>query len=165
MKKTGFSLMEILIIVAIVVVLATVVVLVINPSKMMTKSRDKQRSDDLTAISTAVNLYLADNKDFTGLAGPYLSTASSKDLAQKNDGTGWIPLKFNLISSGAPLSALPLDPINNSSYHYSFAVNPVNKTYEIDCTFEFLDNVQKESTDGGNNSNVYEVGTDLTLLP
>lgn len=165
MKKTGFSLTELLIIIAIVVVLAVVVVLVANPTKMLAKSRDAQRHDDLTALSTAVDLYLADNRDFTGLSGPYRSIGQTETMSQKNDGSGWIPLKFNLISSGAPFGVLALDPINNENYHYTFAVNPQNKTYEIDCIFELQSNIDKESNDGGNNINAYEVGTDLTLLP
>lgn len=165
MKKTGFSLTEILIIVVIIVVLATIIVLAINPVKMMTKSRDSGRNTDLIAIVTAIDLYLADNRDFKGLAGPYLSTAGQASNGQKNDGEGWIPLKFNTISSGAPLATLPLDPLNNETYHYTLGINPVSKTYEINCVFEIADNIQKASTDGGNNENVYEVGTDLTILP
>jgi len=165
LKKTGFSLTELLIVVVIVIILAIFVVLAINPSKMMTKSRDAERSKDLTAIATALDLYLADNKDFKGLTGPYLSTSAGSNSAQKNDGTSWIPIKFNTISSGTPLGTLPLDPLNNDTYHYTLGIDPVAKTYEINCVFELPDNVKKESTDGGNNANVYEVGTDLTILP
>lgn len=165
MKKTGFSFVEILIVMAIVVVLATIVVLVINPTKTMTKSRDSGRDKDLTAITTAIDLYLADNKDFKGLTGPYLSTSADVNSAQKNDGTGWLPIKFNTISSGTPLGTLLFDPLNNQTYHYTVGIDPVAKTYEIDCVFELPDNIKKESTDGGNNENVYEVGTDLTILP
>ena len=165
MKKTGFSFVEILIIVAIIVILAMIVVLAINPARMMTKSRDSVRDKDMTAITTAIDLYLADNKNFEGLKGPYLSTSVDANNAQKNDGTGWIPIKFNSITSGAPLGTLPLDPLNNETYHYTVGINPVAKTYEINCVFELSDSIKKESTDGGNNANVYEVGTDLTILP
>lgn len=165
MEKTGFSITELLIVVVIVIILAIFVVLAINPSKMMTKSRDSERNANLSAITTAVDLYLADNKDFKGLTGPYLSTSVLNDSTQKNDGTGWIPIKFNSISSGAPLGVLPLDPSNNETYHYTLGIDPVNKTYEINCVFELSDNIKKESTDGGNNGDVYEVGTDLTILP
>ena len=161
MKKNGFTLMEFFIIMAIMVVLSAVVVLAINPSKMIVKSHDLQRNGDLTDLATALDLYLADNRDFKGLVGPYLSMTSG----QKTDGTGWIPIKFNTISSGTPMSVLPFDPINNSTYHYTLGINPVAKTYEIDCAFELQGNIAKEATDGGNNVNAYEIGTDLTILP
>lgn len=162
----GFTLIELLIVIAIIAVLAIIVVVAINPSKMLSKSRDSQRFSDTTSIATALNLYLADNHDFTGLVGPYLSTDGTTDnTRKKNDSTGWITINFSLVSSGAPLAALPLDPINTDAYHYTFGVNLAAKTYEIDCVFESSDNTPKESADGGNNPNVYEVGTDLTILP
>ena len=164
MKKSGFSITELLIVVLIVIILAVFIVLAINPAKMMTQSRDSSRNEDLTTLTTAIDLYLADNKNFKGLAGPYLSN-SGNISAQKNDGTGWIPIKFNSISSGAPLGTLPLDPLNNEAYHYVLGFDPVSKTYEINCVFELSENIQKETTDGGNNLKVYEVGTDLTILP
>ena len=164
MKKTGFSITELLIVVVIVIILAIFIVLAINPGKMMTKSRDFERNENLSAITTAIDLFLADNKNFKGLKGPYLSTSGASDM-QKNDGTGWIPIKFNSISSGTPLSVLPLDPLNNETYHYILGVDPENKTYEINCFFELSENIKKVSTDGGNNGDVYEVGTDLTILP
>ncbi|AKM82339.1 MAG: Tfp pilus assembly protein, major type IV pilin class A [Berkelbacteria bacterium GW2011_GWE1_39_12] len=166
MRKKGFTLIELLIVVAIIAILAIIVVVAINPAKMLSKARDSQRFSDTTSIATAVNLYLADNNDFTGLVGPYLSTVGSTDNARKkNDATGWIPINFTAISSGAPLAALPLDPTNTATYHYTFGVSTINKTYEIDCAFEHSDNTPKHSADGGNNSDAYEVGTDLTILP
>lgn len=168
MKKTkpGFTLIELLIVIAIIAILAIIIIVAINPSKMLEKSRDSQRFSDATSVATAINLYLADNKDFTGLVGPYNSTDGASDNARKkNDGTGWLPIDFTTVSSGAPLAALPLDPTNNAAHHYTFGVDTVDKTYEIDTVFESTDNTPKHSADGGNNNAVYEVGTDLTILP
>lgn len=171
MKKTnskarkGFTLIELLIVIAIIAILAVIVIVAINPAKILEKSRDSQRFSDATSLATALNLYLADNHDFTGLVGPYKSTAGLNDNARKkNDGTGWIPVDFTVVTSGAPLSALPLDPVNDATNHYVFGVDVANKTYEIDVVFEHTDNTPKHSADGGNSANIYEVGTDLTIL-
>jgi prepilin-type N-terminal cleavage/methylation domain-containing protein len=168
-SRRGFTLIELLIVIAIIAILAVIVIIAINPGKMLAKSRDSQRLSDVTSIATAVNLYLADGKDFTGLVGPYLSTDGASDNARKmNDGTGWIPINFTTVTSGAPLSSEPIDPVNNATYHYTFGVSVANKTYEIDCRFESTDNIPKQDSDGGNSSGVnswYEVGTDLTILP
>ena len=162
----GFTLIELLIVIAIIAILAVIIIIAINPGKMLAKSRDSQRFSDVTSIATATNLYLADGKDFTGLVGPYLSTDGANDNARKkNDGTGWIPINFTTVSSGAPLSSVPIDPVNNATYHYTFGVSVANKTYEISCVFENSDNTSKHGSDGGNNANAYEVGTDLTILP
>lgn len=164
-KAQGFTLIELLIVIAIIAILAIIIVIAINPARILEKSRDSQRFSDMTTLATAINLYLADNHDFAGLAGPYKSTDGLNDNARKkNDGTGWIPIDFAVVSSGAPLAALPLDPTNNAAHHYVFGVSVGSKTYEIDSVFESADNTPKHSADGGNSDGLYEVGTDLTIL-
>jgi len=164
-ESKSFTLIEILIMIAVMVVLAAILVIVVNPSKIAEKSRDSSRLSDLAAISTAVDLYLADNRDLNSLiAGTvYESTAGT----HKIDGTGWIPLNLTTITSGTPISTLPVDPKNNKAlgFYYRFGANPTSKTYEVDCALESLDNTAKQSADGGNNNSRYEVGTDLTILP
>ena len=56
----AFTLIELLIVVAIIAVLAIVVVLVLNPGQLLMQSRDSNRLSDLANIQTAMNLYLAD---------------------------------------------------------------------------------------------------------
>ena len=167
-KARGFTLIELLIVIAIIAILAIIIVIAINPARILEKTRDSQRFSDLTSLATAVNLYLADSHDFTGLVGPYSSIDAGfadDNARKKNDGTGWIPINFTLVSSGAPIAALPLDPVNDATYNYRFGVSVANKTYEIDTVFESADNTSKHSSDGGNNNGRYEVGTDLTVLP
>jgi len=170
----GFTLIELLIVIAIIAILAIIIIVAINPGKMLAKSRDSQRFSDVTSLATAVNLYLADNKDFAAVIGsPFVSNPADPALdndRKKNDGTGWITgLDFRTVSSGSPLASLPIDPTNkvdNSvDYHYTFGVDKDNKTYEIDCIFEHSDNTGKHGSDGGTSGDVYEVGTDLTILP
>lgn len=163
----GLALIELLIVIAIIAILTIIIVIAINPARILEKSRDSQRFSDPTTLEKAINLYLADGHDFTGLAGPYSSfpIVGSENTMEKNDGTGWIPLNFTLVSSGAPIAALPLDPTNDATRNYRFGVSVASKTYEIDCVFESTDNTPKHAADGGNNANRYEVGTDLTILP
>lgn len=165
-KARGFTLIELLIVIAIIAILAIIIVIAINPARILEKSRDSQRFSDMTSVATAVNLYLADNHDFTGVAATNKSTDGLNDNARKkNDGTGWISgLDFTVVSSGAPLAALPLDPTNDAAHHYVFGVNAGLKTYELDSVFESADNTPKHSADGGNSNGIYEVGTDLTIL-
>ncbi|MDO8686637.1 MAG: prepilin-type N-terminal cleavage/methylation domain-containing protein [Candidatus Berkelbacteria bacterium] len=164
-RGKGFTLIELLIVIAIIAILAIIIIVAINPAAMLQKSRDSQRFSDVTSLATAVNLYLADNKEIATLGGPFLSTDGLNDNARKlNDGTGWITgLDFTTVTSGAPLAALPLDPVNDATYHYVFGVSAQN-TYEIMVAFEHSDNTPKHSADGGNSAGYYEVGTDLTTL-
>lgn len=166
-QKNGFSFVQILLILVAIAVVCGIVIYVVNPTKILQKSRDSIRFSDMNTLAGALNQYLADNHDFKGLVGPYstIDANFSGDAARKNiDGTGWIPLNFSLISTGAPFSVLPIDPLNNSKNNYRFGVSVQSKTYEIDCVFERPENIQKHSTDGGNDPNVYELGTDLTIL-
>ena len=167
-RLRGFTLIELLIVIAIIAILAIIIVIAINPARILEKSRDSQRFSDMTSLATSVNLYLADSHDFSGMAGPYSTfpIVGSENAMKKNDGTGWITgLNFTLVSSGAPIAALPLDPTNNATYNCRFGVSVASKTYEIDCVFESVDNTPKHAADGGNNNSRYEVGTDLTILP
>lgn len=54
----GFTLLELLIVIAILAVLATIVVLVLNPAETLAKSRDTQRMSDLATMKSAIALYM-----------------------------------------------------------------------------------------------------------
>ena len=101
--------------------------------------------------------------------GTYITSATSSSAAnyRKVDGTGWVPVNFSSISSGAPLGNLPIDPVNASGYFYSFAASS-SLTFELDAKMEsakysFGGGGNVESTDGGDRSGEYEVGTAPSL--
>ncbi|PIS04749.1 MAG: hypothetical protein COT81_04800 [Candidatus Buchananbacteria bacterium CG10_big_fil_rev_8_21_14_0_10_42_9] len=92
------------------------------------------------------------------------------------DGSGWVPVNLNRITGGSPISAFPADPTNTistagavttSDLTYRYACQSTLNTFEIDARLEsqaFTSDDNKHTTDGGNNSNVYESGTDLTII-
>ncbi|QQS38913.1 type II secretion system protein [Candidatus Woesebacteria bacterium] len=57
----GFSLMEILIVIALISVLSTVMIIVINPQRQFAKSRDFERESDLIGILSSVQQYAAEH--------------------------------------------------------------------------------------------------------
>jgi len=59
-RKSGFTLLELLIVITILAILTLVVVLFINPVEMLKKSRDVQRMSDMATTQSAIVLYLQD---------------------------------------------------------------------------------------------------------
>jgi len=156
-----------------------------NDPELLKQTRDSQRISDLSTLKSLVQLYLAD------VSVPKLGCADVKTVyssakieppsgwkAGANmggghvDGTGWLPIDFTKISSGAPLKELLIDPVNDSNQHlvYLFACDPKTYSYEFNAVFEsgkFNRNGESDlvSTDSGNNPDVYEIGSNLKLLP
>ncbi len=102
--------------------------------------------------------------------------------ATDTDGTGWVPVDFGAVSGGSPISSLPLDPTNATIdatpaatdlvYRYACqmkgtAGKPSN-VFEINAVLEsdaFTVDDDKAAKDGGDNADMYEVGTSVKLLP
>ncbi len=197
MIKKGFTLIELIIVIGIIALLATTVILVINPAKIFQEARDSQRIADFGQLNTAMGLYFATvsvyDLDGAGVclgdwwgsitaipaasqpfANPALTEASQalSVTPRATNGSGWIPVNFSLITSGSPLSALPMDPRNNSTgllsavnggLFYAYACDGVNNAYEFNTRMESsryanLGADDVESTDGGSNADIFEVG-------
>ena len=59
-KYKGFSLIEILVVVALIVILATITIVAINPAKNFRDTRNAQRSADIMQILNAVTQYTSE---------------------------------------------------------------------------------------------------------
>lgn len=183
--RKGFTLIEMLIVIAIIAILATTLTLVLRPGESLQRARDEQRVKDLETLKGALILYTTTEGTFslsgnctagqpcksTGCidseTGDYVSTCTGTNKPENIDGTGWIPLDFMSLPGGSPVDKLVTDPINDDTYYYRFAVDSDKKNFEIDCLFESkLYNESKNipAKDGGNNDSVYEVGSDMTIL-
>lgn len=194
--KTGFTLVELLVVIAILAILTTAVVLVLNPAELIKQGRDSTRISDLAALNSALALYAADVSSPSfgtctstiGRATVASTTAStgtttlpfltrtlnwngSSNATSGVTGNGWVDVNFNGISGGtAPLSKLPIDPINNATYFYGYACNNTLATWEIDANMESTkyansggNDVEINTKDGGDNNNWYELGNDPGL--
>jgi prepilin-type N-terminal cleavage/methylation domain-containing protein len=52
------------------------------------------------------------------------------------NGSGWIPLNFTTIASGAPIGSLPQDPINQTSSNLFYTYTTDGKTFEVTSVME-----------------------------
>jgi type IV pilus assembly protein PilA len=161
--QKGFTLVELLVVVAIIAVLAGVVIVAINPAALLQKSRDATRLQDVENIHKAMSLALADS-EITLAATGTCSTCDSLSGTQAVDGTGWVKFTIPTGKTGLAkyLPALPIDPLNSGANVYTFG--GILTGYEINTVLESPDNSAKMSTDGGNAAAVWEIGTSLTIL-
>jgi prepilin-type N-terminal cleavage/methylation domain-containing protein len=59
--KSGFTLLELLIVIVILGILATVMVVVVNPAHQLARARDTQRETDIYSIAATIQQYAAEH--------------------------------------------------------------------------------------------------------
>ncbi len=81
-NKPGFTLMEMLITIAVLGVISGVVVALLNPVKHMQTSRDSRRKSDLGAIQTALEMYYSENNQYPSDGGVPFGSSWSNYMRQ-----------------------------------------------------------------------------------
>ncbi len=178
----GFTLIELLVVIAILAILMVVVVITLNPSELLKQSRDSNRLSDMATLKTAISLFQTDvaTTSATALgtaktcynavtttgctAGTYFQTVSATVVTSSRaiDSTGWIPVNFNAISSGAPINQLPVDPINTGTSFYAYEASGT-ALFKLTMTPESVKFSKSGSgdvttNDGGPYTSIYEAG-------
>lgn len=104
--QRGFTLLEVLLVVAVIAILAGIVIIAINPGKNLADTRDSQRKADVNTIINAIYQYSLDNNG----ALPASLTGTPTEIC-KTGGTctGLINLSV-LTTGGEYIVAMPSDP-------------------------------------------------------
>jgi len=126
MKKQGFTLIEILIVVAIIGLLASVVL--VGLGSFRTRGRDSRRIADLREVQNGLELYYTKNQSYP-------------------DAASWDALKTALISAGIGLSDIPNDPIIGRNYGYCKTSD--NYNYVVAAYLEDIDNAALKQASSG----------------
>lgn len=75
-RNGGFTLLELLIVIAIIAILSVALVFMLNPAEVLKKSRDAQRISDLKTVKTALGIMLTSTST-PSLDGVFSSTANT----------------------------------------------------------------------------------------
>lgn len=118
--KNGFTLVELLIVIAVIAVLATILIVLINPLSAIRKAHDAERKAALRGVANALTEYLTFNGSYPSTVDPTLGrlwyARCGTDLwwwvgnRTLSGPDGWIP---NLAPSY--LKILPEDPVRKMS--------------------------------------------------
>ncbi len=152
-------------------VLAAVVVIAINPLELTKRARDAVRFSDFADIQEMLVNAQKESPDASWLCSGQTPPCEGKSIdsgANPLDGAGWVKVNFTKLGMSLPVrdpqyppKGLPVDPVNSATYYYHYCSD--GKDWELDTKIESSKYADKAKSDGGDDNNLYEVGTDLTL--
>jgi len=156
--QSGFTLLEILLVVGIIAILAGIVIVAINPSRQLATVRDTERKSDIKQISNAITQYYIDK----GYYPPGL-TATSTEICNTGDLTTTEGSDINCsglidLTPLIPvyLTAIPKDPgtATVNSTHYKIAKNASANVYTEATDAEIAPTINVGSPSGVEGANI-----------
>ena len=152
-KKSGFTLIELIIVVAIIALLAAATFVAVNPARRIHEANDAQRWADVIAIADAWATYAADNSGndatssadcitanttcMVGTYGATIQTGYNTCAATTTNGMIWLD---PLVTSGY-LGDIPSDPsasvATNSSTGYFFQKDSNGAIFVGSCELDY----------------------------
>lgn len=104
-KKSGFTLVELLVVIGILAILTAVVLVAVNPGRQLAQARDTQRRADVNTVITAITAYMADPEN-DGALPAGLATLCS--VGAHDIGSGGLDLAA--IVAPTYVADIPIDP-------------------------------------------------------
>lgn len=135
--KRGFTIIELLVVVAIIAVLSAVILVSFSDARL--KSRDAKRLSDMREIKKALALY-NDNAGTFPVAASQIVLTSDDPVSQTLEGASVI-------------SNVPTDPLENATFTYRYQSNPSGTAYTLTFCLE------------GNNIDNFSQGCSNTITP
>ena len=130
-SRQGFTLLEVLLVVAIIAILAGIVIVALNPGKQLGDTRNSQRKADVNTILSAVYQYSIDNNGNLPTSVPAsvtCDTPATNEVCKQGavSCTGLVDLG-DIVLNQKYLTAIPTDPsggsTNGSGYFIAKSAN------------------------------------------
>lgn len=126
---SGFTLIEILIVIGLIAILAAVVLVAVNPARQFAQARNSQRVSNVNAILNAVGARIADNR------GEF-ATENCLDLPSSTITISNLSNQYDLRPCLVPtyIAELPTDPETGSNSCITEACSTEGEVYETGYT-------------------------------
>ena len=143
--KSGFTLVELLVVMAIISILATVIIGGFRSSQM--RGKDAQRKSDLKQIANALEIFFADYGRYPPASGTQVAACSYNPANGTGTACAW---GSGQMSDGKTtyMRTLPADPISSQNYVYR-----VSSTFNRFQLFARLENPEDKNCIGGDCAN------------
>lgn len=122
MMKKGFTLLEILLVIAAIGILAAIVIVAINPNRQLAQARDAERSSEINTLYKALNQYLIDNGEYpsevAGIAGGTYGEVCAEGVSLTDCQNAGLIYLGDLVPDY--IAGIPSDPQtsgNSAGYH------------------------------------------------
>jgi len=110
----GFTLIEVLLVIAIIAILAAIVIIAINPARQIAQANNAQRSSNVSTILNAVGQYAIDNRG----TYPTTITSSATDVCRTGvaSSTSYPCIDLSVLTdSQLYVPTMPTDPTGVST--------------------------------------------------
>lgn len=139
--RSGFTLIEMLIVIAIISILSSVILVGLGPAR--SAARDTRRIADLREVQNALELFYNRCSHYPGSATPAPPPPASCPAAPKGAVTmAWSDLQTVLTGSGLGVDNVPNDPTVGNDYFYGTS----GSNYVLGATLEDPNNPALQSS-------------------